>query len=89
MTVLDVGVHWATKRSSSTENYFVNHFRYEPKYYTGLGVQDMTELMLLHPGKTFVEYSGGKFPFDDFQFDWVFSNAVIEHVKTTMPSSSS
>ena len=80
MTVLDVGVSSASTRRSSTENYFLNHFKYEPKCYTGLAIQDMTELRLLHPGKTFVKYPGGKFPFDDSQFDWVFSNAVIEHV---------
>ncbi|HJS61784.1 MAG TPA: methyltransferase domain-containing protein [Pseudolabrys sp.] len=80
MTVLDVGVSSPSTSYLSTANYFLNHFRYEPKYYTGLGVQDTTELRLLHPGKTFVEYPGGKFPFDDLQFDWVFSNAVIEHV---------
>ena len=80
MTVLDVGVSSPSTSSLPTANYFLNHFRYEPKYYTGLAVQDTTELRLLHPGKTFVEYPGGKFPFDDRQFDWVFSNAVIEHV---------
>ena len=80
MTVLDVGVSSPSPRSSSTANYFLNHFRFEPNCYTGLGIQDMTALRLLHPGKTFVRYPGGRFPFDDFQFDWVFSNAVIEHV---------
>ncbi len=34
----------------------------------------------LFPGKRFVQYPGGQFPFKDKEFDWVFSNAVIEHV---------
>jgi hypothetical protein len=80
MTVLDVGVSSASTGRAPTANYFLNHFRYEPKYYTGLGIQDMAELRRLHPGKAFVRYSGGRFPFDDSQFDWAFSNAVIEHV---------
>jgi ubiquinone/menaquinone biosynthesis C-methylase UbiE len=34
----------------------------------------------IFPGKRFVQYSGGRFPFRDKEFDWIFSNAVIEHV---------
>lgn len=34
----------------------------------------------LFPGKRFVQYSGGIFPFKSQDFDWAFSNAVIEHV---------
>ena len=79
MTVLDAGVSSAPTKNSPV-NYFLKHFRYDPKHYTGLGIQDLTGLRQLHPGMTFVQYAGGRFPFDDFQFDWVFSNAVIEHV---------
>jgi ubiquinone/menaquinone biosynthesis C-methylase UbiE len=35
---------------------------------------------VLFPGKRFVQYAGGRFPFSNKTFDWVFSNAVIEHV---------
>jgi len=80
MTVLDAGVSWGTNSDTATENFFLKHFRYDPKYYTGLGVQDLTGLRERHPGKTFITYPGGRFPFADQQFDWVFSNAVIEHV---------
>jgi hypothetical protein len=34
----------------------------------------------MFPGKRFVRYPGGRFPFADQEFGWVFSNAVIEHV---------
>lgn len=40
----------------------------------------MNDIRSKYPGKKFVEYSGGIFPFADSEFDWVFSNAVIEHV---------
>ncbi|MDH4232720.1 MAG: class I SAM-dependent methyltransferase [Nitrospirota bacterium] len=80
MTVLDVGVSAESKPGSPMRNYFLKTFRYAPKYYTGLGVQDLSGMEELFPGKRFVQYSGGKFPFENNEFDWVFSNAVIEHV---------
>ncbi len=80
MTVLDVGVSSESKDGMSTRNYFLKNFKYDSKYYTGLGVQDLSQMNNLFPGKQFVQYQGGKFPFEDNEFDWVFSNAVIEHV---------
>jgi methyltransferase family protein len=79
MTVLDAGVSIASPESSPT-NYFLKHFRYDPKHYTGLTVDDPSGLRQQHPAMAFVQYPGGRFPFADRQFDWVFSNAVIEHV---------
>jgi hypothetical protein len=82
-SILDVGV---SRESSSAEsklpslNLFLKTFRYKSEDYTGLGVQDLSEMDQLYPGKRFVRYPGGDFPFEDNQFDWVFSNAVIEHV---------
>jgi len=61
-------------------NYFLKTFRYGSEHYTGLGIQDLSNMGNLYPGKTFVAYPGGRFPFEDNEFDWVFSNAVIEHV---------
>ncbi len=43
-------------------------------------MQDLSDMNNLFPDKRFVTYQGGKFPFDDDEFDWVFSNVVIEHV---------
>lgn len=80
MTVLDVGVSSELKKGLPAKNYFLKNFRYDSAYYTGLGVQDLVGMEELFPGKRFVQYAGGRFPFDDRQFDWVFSNAVIEHV---------
>ena len=55
-------------------------FQGPDEFYTGLAVQHLDELSKKHPQKRFVEYSGGTFPFKNTEFDWVFSNAVIEHV---------
>lgn len=80
MTILDVGVSSETGTGMPARNYFLKNFKYDSKYYTGLGVQDLSEMGNLFPGKRFVQYEGGKFPFEDNEFDWIFSNAVIEHV---------
>lgn len=80
MTVLDVGVSSETGTGMPARNYFLKNFKYDSKYYMGLGVQDLSKMGDLFPGKRFVQYQRGKFPFDDNEFDWIFSNAVIEHV---------
>ena len=80
MTVLDVGVSPETQRSSSQLNFFLKHFPFSKQFYTGLAVEDISAMNKLYPGKGFVQYSGAIFPFKDREFDWAFSNAVIEHV---------
>lgn len=80
-SVLDVGVSAESKKNGlPARNYFLKSYRYDTRTYTGLGVQDLSGMEDLFPGKCFVQYPGGRFPFIDKQFDWVFSNAVIEHV---------
>lgn len=79
-TVLDVGISAESKKGLSVRNYFLKTYRYDPGSYTGLGVQDLSGMADTFPGKRFVRYPGGRFPFSDKEFDWVFSNAVIEHV---------
>lgn len=82
MTVLDVGVfpEPSNPKAPKSVNFFTKTFRYDPSLYTGLGIEYMEEMKQLYPGKNFVEYPGDYFPFKDKQFDWVFCNAVIEHV---------
>ena len=80
MTVLDVGVSSEKKKGGLQRNYFLKNFPYLSEYYTGLGIQDLDGMDKLFPGKKFVQYSGDIFPFQDKQFDWVYSNGVIEHV---------
>ena len=78
---LDVGVSRETGAGRRPlMNLFLKTFRYRPEDYTGLGVQDLTGMDKLYPGKRFVQYSGGIFPFADNEFDWIWCNAVIEHV---------
>lgn len=79
-SVLDIGVHKEHANSPESANHFVKTFRYSLDKYTGLGIEDMSYVMKKYPEMKFVQYSGGKFPFKDNEFDWAFSNAVIEHV---------
>lgn len=81
MTVLDVGVTAKDDPSgSSPKNYLLKTYPYAPETYTGLGVHDLDALQKTHPRMRFVRYDGRTMPFADGEFDWVFSNAVIEHV---------
>jgi hypothetical protein len=77
-TILDVGV--SRYRPGKIENYFLNRYHREPSTYTGLGIEDLSMLEAMHPGKRFLRYDGRIFPFRDKEFDWVHCNAVIEHV---------
>lgn len=76
--VLDVGV--SNNEHNSSVNLFLKNFRLDPHQYTGLAVEPMDSIRQKYHGMKFVEYPGGCFPFEDNEFDWVFSNAVIEHV---------
>lgn len=79
-SIIDVGV--SGKARIEGENVFLETFKLDDELYTGLGVQDLSELSKIHVQKKLVQYPGKEFPFDDNEFSWVFSNAVIEHVGT-------
>jgi hypothetical protein len=76
--ILDAGV--SARARIPDENIFLSTFRYPGHCYVGLGVENLSELASQHPDKTFFTYDGKIFPFEDNEFDWAFSNAVIEHV---------
>jgi hypothetical protein len=76
--ILDAGVSSSARVAG--ENIFLSSFRFPGDAYVGLGIEDLSELAAKHPDKKFVTYAGRNFPFQDDEFDWVFSNAVIEHV---------
>ena len=87
MTVLDVGVASEVSDTGArsqkrlpARNHFLHEFRYKPSRYVGLGIDNLSGMESLFPGKRFVQYAGKVIPFQDKSFDWVFSNAVIEHV---------
>ena len=80
MSVLDVGVSKENNRDMPNRNYFLKHFPYSGEFYTGLGVQNISDMDKIFPGKSFYQYPGSDFPFKENQFDWIYSNAVIEHV---------
>lgn len=77
-SILDVGVSSSTYNDQM--NLFLKNFRFQSSQYTGLAVESMDKMRKQYPDKKFVEYPGDTFPFKDKEFDWVFSNAVIEHV---------
>ncbi len=77
-SVLDVGV--SPNDWSDSVNIFLKQFKGKPTLYTGLAVEDISGVAELHPQKNFCLYDGGIFPFANNSFDWIFSNAVIEHV---------
>jgi Methyltransferase domain len=79
--ILDAGV--SGKARVPGENMFLSSFRFAGESYVGLGIEDLSGLAAEHPDKTFVTYDGRCFPFGDNEFEWVFSNAVIEHVGGT------
>jgi len=80
MTVLDVGVASEAAEGMPARNYFLKTFRYAPPCYTGLGIDDLDGMDACSPGNGSSDTRAEGFPFSDREFDWVFSNAVIEHV---------
>ena len=76
--ILDVGV--SNYEYNDQVNLFLKNFRLDSTQYTGLAIEPMDDIKKKYSEKVFVEYQGGIFPFKDNAFDWVFANAVIEHV---------
>lgn len=79
-TILDVGVN--AQEYSDTDNY-LEHFYPHPEKITAVSLEDTTSLQQKYPAITFVKADGTKLPFENNQFDIVYSNAVIEHVGNT------
>lgn len=78
--VLDVGVSIESNNAGPARNSFLKDFKFSKKFYTGLGVQDLSLMSIIHPGYKFYTYDGTEFPFGNDEFGMVWSNAVIEHV---------
>jgi SAM-dependent methyltransferase len=77
MSVLDVGI--SPSVALSDVNAFEKFYPW-PHRLTTTSIEDASEVEVQYPGVTFVRTEGERLPFEDHQFDIVFSSAVIEHV---------
>lgn len=75
--VLDVGV--TDTEFNCSDNQLERSYPFRQNI-TGLGIWDLTEFSKRYPGVKAVTYDGKRFPFKDNSFDYLWSNAVIEHV---------
>lgn len=81
-TVLDIGadeVGFGADDRCGTLNFFEELYPWSEAI-TALGLQDGTGFRARYPGIRYVQGDALALPFDDGEFDIVFSNAVIEHV---------
>ena len=76
-TILDVGAdnHEYSKNTNMLEKLYPHRNKI-----TVLGLWDYKEFNQKYPEIKTITYDGNVFPFNDKQFDFVWSNAVLEHV---------
>lgn len=70
-TVLDVGVGPENDgiHPEISANHFLREFKFNPIYYTGLGIEGMDKMKSKYPEYKFVEYDGNIFPFNNKEFE--------------------
>ena len=76
-TLLDVG--FDDEEYSATDNYLEKHYPW-PEQITALSDQEPVKFKQRYPHIKALSYDGKTFPFADKEFDFGWSNAVIEHV---------
>lgn len=78
-TVVDVGVTNAPFGGGSTDNFFEAMYPW-PERITGVGHTELDAFEAAFPQVRAVRADGRGLPFADREFDFGFSNAVVEHV---------
>jgi SAM-dependent methyltransferase len=78
-TVVDVGVTNAPFGGGSTDNFFEAMYPW-PGRITGVGHTELDAFEAAFPQVRAVRADGRELPFADGEFDFGFSNAVVEHV---------
>ena len=78
-TVVDVGVTDAPFGGGSTDNFFEALYPW-PERITGVGRTELDRFVAAFPLVRAVRADGRDLPFADGEFDFGFSNAVVEHV---------
>ncbi|HVU78457.1 MAG TPA: methyltransferase domain-containing protein [Gaiellaceae bacterium] len=78
-TVVDVGVTNAPFGGGSTDNFFEAMYPW-PERITGVGHTELDAFEAAFPPVRAVRADGRELPFADGEFDFGFSNAVVEHV---------
>ena len=68
-----------TVEHSPIDNFLEKKYQY-PNKITALSITPPGDFEKKYPEVKFIQYDGGKFPFKDGEFEFVHSNAVIEHV---------
>jgi hypothetical protein len=76
-TVLDLGV--TSDQTYSHSNYFEAWYPHKHRI-CACGVDDASFLEEMYPGLQYVAADGRDLPFTDYEFDFVHSSAVLEHV---------
>ena len=75
--VLDVGV--TPEQAITSNNFFEDLYPWKDRI-TATSIEDASFLEAEYPGLRFVQTDGVSLPFNDGEFDAVFSSAVVEHV---------
>src|SRR6476646_146109 len=78
-SVVDVGVTNARFGEGSTDNFFEALYPW-PEQVTAVGTTELDVFSVAFPQVRAVRADGRELPFSDGEFDFGFSNAVVEHV---------